>query len=110
MTADKNQGAKAPASCPVQMNGAGKGGTPSAGNSFVNWTRTILVVILSLILVALAAWTIVLYNIKLVALQDRVSTLEVQCLLNEQNVQKYIDDKLDKLLEEVRDIDLLKFQ
>ena len=102
MIADSKQGAKAPASCPVNMNGSGKSGAPDARNSFINWTRTIFVVILSLILVALAAWTVVLYSIKLVALQDRVSTLETQCQLNEQNVQKYIDDKLDKLLEEVR--------
>ena len=102
MTVDNKQGAKAPASCPVSMNGAGKGALPSARNSFVTWTRTILLVVLFLILVVLAAWTIVLYNIKLVALQDRVSTLEVQCQLNEQNVQKYIDDKLDELIEEVR--------
>ena len=106
MIADSKQGAKASASCPVNMNGSGKSGVPDARNSFINWTRTILifVVILSLILVALAAWTVVLYSIKLVALQDRVSTLETQCQLNEQNVQKYIDDKLDKLLEEVRKI------
>ena len=104
MIADSKQGAKASASCPVNMNGSGKSGVPDARNSFINWTRTIFVVILSLILVALAAWTVVLYSIKLVALQDRVSTLETQCQLNEQNVQKYIDDKLDKLLEEVRKI------
>ena len=89
------------------MNGSGSKGSsggrgPSRTGVLSTWTRTIFVVVLSLVLVALAAWTVVLYSIRLVALQDRVSSLETQCQLNELNIQKYIDDKLDKLLAEVR--------
>ena len=97
------------------MTGVEKGRPPSPGFQPLNggansrpsrpcmaWARTILVVLLAVVLLALAAWTIVLYSIKLVSLQDRVTKLESQCELNELHVQKYIDEKLDKLLEKVR--------
>ncbi len=87
------------ASCPVNMNGggAGKGSSPSGSR----WTRTVFMVLLALAFVALATWTLVTYSLRLVALQERVTALETQCQLNEQNVQKYIDDKLDAILQEV---------
>ncbi len=58
-------------------------------------------VLLALAFVALATWTLVTYSLRLVALQERVTALETQCQLNEQTVQKYIDDKLDAILQEV---------
>ena len=104
VTAEKKQGAVTQVSCPVNMNGAGKvsPSAPPAFISFCNWTRTILSVVLSLVLVALVVWTVLEISNKMVALQDRVSALETQCQLNKQNIQKYIGDKLDKVLEEVR--------
>ena len=66
------------------------------------WARTFLVASVALVLLALAAWTVVLHSVKLVTLQDRISRLESQCQLSESNIQQYIQDTVDKLVKQVR--------
>ena len=63
--------------------------------------RTVFGVVVCLTLVGLAAWTVALYSVKLLTLQDRLDKLESQCRHNEQNVQKYIDEQIDTLLKQV---------
>ena len=57
---------------------------------------------LSFALVTYIVWLITMYSSKLSTLQERVTELERNCVLNEQTVQDLIAQNVDKLLQEVR--------
>ena len=57
---------------------------------------------LSFALVTYTVWLITMYSSKLSTLQERVTELERNCVLNEQTVQDLIAQNVDKLLQEVR--------
>ena len=75
--------------------------TPSRGGVLLRLIRTIVLVLLTLILLGFTVWTVLLYTNKLLGLQERVQWLEDQHDSGEANIERYIDAKIDKLLEQV---------
>ena len=53
-------------------------------------------------LIGFSAWTVILYSYRLLRLQERVDTLEGKCQMNDLVIQKYLDDHLEQLVEQVK--------
>lgn len=79
----------------------GSGRTYSPCARFILWIFACLGITLLSLLIAFVAWTILSYHDSLVSLQNRVGKLEKECSEYKNNINKYVDTRVQKLIQEV---------
>ncbi|ELT99649.1 hypothetical protein CAPTEDRAFT_213361 [Capitella teleta] len=75
----------------------------SSSGKWSRFGRGLLVTVLGLILLGFCSWTVILYSVKLLKLQERVEYLETRIKQQDdvipQHIQKYLDTHLDALIQ-----------
>ena len=70
----------------------------------VRYARNTLLTLIVVALVGLSSWTVILYSVHLGRLQERVEKLELQCRDKDANIEKLIDERIEKILKQVKHI------
>lgn len=90
--------------CEMSSSGSGRWGRLGRG---------LLVAVLGLILLGFCSWTIILYSVKLLRLQERVEYLEnkiqEQDKMIPEQIQRYLDTHLDSMVQKVRNCEESEF-
>ena len=68
----------------------------------VRYARNTLLTLIVVALVGLSSWTVILYSVHLGRLQERVEKLELQCRDKDANIEKLIDERIEKILKQVK--------